>query len=76
MRALNTSFLDKSGDATCLGADDGAGIYIMLRMIETKKPGLYVFHRGEERGGIGAKATVTKHAEFFKKGGYEQCIAF
>lgn len=69
-------FLDKSGDATCLGADDGAGIYIMLRMIEAKKPGLYVFHRGEERGGIGAKATVAKHAEFFKKGGYEQCIAF
>jgi len=52
--------IDKSGlvwtkDGSCLGADDGAGVYLLLRMIEAKVPGLYVFHRGEERGCLGSK---------------------
>lgn len=37
-----------------LGADDGAGIWIMLNMIEAARPGLYVFHRGEEQGCLGS----------------------
>lgn len=37
-----------------LGADDGAGVYIALRMIEAKIPALYVFHRAEEKGGLGS----------------------
>ena len=41
-------------DSTCLGADDTVGNYLMLTMIEEKIPGLYIFHRGEERGGIGS----------------------
>ncbi len=39
-----------------LGADDGSGIYIMLRMIQAKIPGAYIFHVGEEKGGIGSNA--------------------
>lgn len=61
-------------DAGCLGADDGAGIYVMLRMIEEKVSGTYVFHRGEERGGIGSRAMVRDHAEWAKK--FHMCVAF
>jgi hypothetical protein len=37
-----------------LGADDATGIFIMRRMIEAGVPGLYIFHRGEECGGLGS----------------------
>jgi len=37
-----------------LGADDGAGCYLMLEMIDAGVEGRYVFHRAEEHGGIGA----------------------
>lgn len=71
---LGHIFLDKSVPAGCLGADDGAGIYIMLKMIEAKVPGSYIFHRGEEKGGVGARAVVAKQAGLFKQ--YSACIAF
>jgi hypothetical protein len=38
----------------CLGADDGAGLWMMLEMIKAGKPGYYVFHRDEEVGGLGS----------------------
>lgn len=38
-----------------LGADDGAGVFIMVNMIAANVPGRYVFHRAEERGALGAK---------------------
>jgi hypothetical protein len=38
----------------CLGADDGAGMWILLHMIAAGVPGLYIFHAGEEVGGIGS----------------------
>lgn len=38
-----------------LGADDGAGIWLMLEMIKAQRPGLYIFHRSEEVGGLGSK---------------------
>jgi len=38
----------------CLGADDGTGMFLMFMLMRKKVPGLYVFHRGEERGGIGS----------------------
>ncbi|WP_225011269.1 M28 family peptidase [Novosphingobium percolationis] len=37
-----------------LGADDGAGVWIMLNMIAAGRPGLYLFHRGEEQGCLGS----------------------
>jgi hypothetical protein len=61
----------KSG---CLGADDGAGIYVLLRMLAADVPGTYIFHRGEERGGIGANAMLAKHRDWLKK--FNQCVAF
>lgn len=49
----------RSKSGTCLGADDGAGVWMLLKMIEAKVPGAYVFHRGEERGCIGSYAMAT-----------------
>lgn len=37
-----------------LGADDGAGVAILLHMIDNRVPGYYIFFQGEEKGGIGS----------------------
>jgi hypothetical protein len=41
-------------ESNCLGADCSAGVWIMLELIRARKPGLYIFHRDEESGGIGS----------------------
>lgn len=43
-----------TGGNTCLGADDGVGVYLMVEMALAGVPGLYIFHAGEEKGGIGS----------------------
>ena len=45
--------MSKAGP-NCLGADDTAGVWLMCEMIRAERPGLYVFHRGEEKGGVGS----------------------
>ena len=45
---------------SCLGADDGAGIWLALEMIGAKVPGLYIFHREEETGGRGSTYIANK----------------
>lgn len=60
--AFGHLFLEDQKSAGVLGADDGAGVYLMLEMIKAKVPAKYIFHAGEERGGIGAKAFVTNPA--------------
>lgn len=67
-------FLAEPDDATCLGADDGAGIYIMIKMMEAGVPGTYVFHRGEEKGCIGSREMLVKEPEWLKQ--FDACIAF
>ena len=49
----------------CLGADDGAGVYIMRRMIQAGVPGLYVFHRAEETGCEGSKWATRNNWELY-----------
>ncbi len=46
---------------TILGADDKAGMTILLYMIEKNIPGLYYFFLGEERGCIGSRKVASKH---------------
>jgi len=61
-------FLDSTkGSSGCLGADDGAGVYLLLQMIRAKVPGTYIFHEGEECGGIGSKSLLSAHREWLKK---------
>lgn len=57
-----------------LGADDGAGVWLLLEMIQAGVPGSYIFHRGEERGGIGSSGMAKHHADFLKK--HTHAIAF
>ena len=59
---------------TCLGADDTVGVWIMRRMIEAERPGLYIFHRGEERGGLGSQ-WIANH-EPGRLDGIQAAIAF
>jgi hypothetical protein len=66
-------FLYKN-DGTPLGADDGAGIWLLLQMIEANVPGYYIFHRGEERGGVGSKGMAAIHSRFISK--FNAAIAF
>lgn len=39
---------------SCLGADDTAGVFLAHQMIVADVPGYYLFHWGEEIGGIGS----------------------
>lgn len=57
-----------------LGADDKLGVWIMLKMIKHGTPGLYVFHVGEERGGIGSRYISDRTPELVK--GMQRCVAF
>lgn len=57
-----------------LGADDGAGVWLLLEMISAKVPGTYIFHRGEEKGGIGSKAVAKNFPTWLKK--FTHAIAF
>lgn len=59
---------------TLLGADDKAGVVIMLNMIENNIPGLYYFFIGEEVGRIGSTAAYKNHNNIFKE--YKRCISF
>ncbi len=70
---LNQLFSD---GRQCLGADDGTGIYLMLCLLEAGIPGLYIFHRGEERGGIGSRhiASTAGRTGLFE--GIQQAVAF
>lgn len=58
--------LDHESEASCLGADCTAGVWLMRRMILAGKPGLYIFHRGEECGGKGSKY-LAKHGNVLWK---------
>ena len=53
-------------DSNCLGADDGAGIWLMCEMIERGVEGLYIFHRDEEIGGKGSQFIVKETPELVK----------
>lgn len=53
--------LIKTDGTSILGADDKAGVTIMLNMIENQIPGLYYFFLGEEVGCVGSKKVAEKH---------------
>jgi hypothetical protein len=63
----------KTDGKTTLGADDKAGVTVMLYMIENKIPGLYYFFIGEEVGCIGS-GMAAKYGDFMGK--YDRIISF
>ena len=73
LAAWRGELIPLSNNAECLGADDGAGVYTALKMIEAKVPALYVFHRQEEIGGNGSQWIADSNPEFLK--GIKRCIS-
>lgn len=67
---IGAQFIESDGK-TILGADDKAGMTVLLYMIENKVPGLYYFFIGEEVGGIGSSAASSLNFSNYKK-----CISF
>lgn len=56
--------------AGCLGADDGAGLAVMINLMAHGVLGGYCFTTGEECGGIGAEAVRTQAEPFLKQYNY------
>lgn len=56
-----------------LGADDAAGMAVLWSLMNAKVPGYYVFTRGEECGGVGAKYLAGK-VDFLSQ--FDRAIAF
>lgn len=63
----------RTNGKSILGADDKAGVTILLYLIEKKVPGLYYFFIGEEVGCIGS-GLAAKRTEIFKH--YDRIISF
>jgi hypothetical protein len=59
-----------------LGADDKAGVVVLMYMIANKVPGVYWFFIGEERGGLGSRHVVNNidNYEFMK--GKKKVVSF
>lgn len=68
---INGDFIETDG-STILGADDKAGVTIMLYMIEHNIPGTYAFFIGEECGGVGS--SDSSKDPIWKE--YDRCISF
>jgi len=66
-------FIETDG-TTLLGADDRAGVVIMMYMIEHNVPGLYYFFIGEESGTVGSSNILKDKPEIFEP--YKKCISF
>ncbi len=52
----------KTDGKTILGADDKAGMLVLLYMIENNVPGVYYFFVGEEVGCVGSRKVSTDYA--------------
>lgn len=70
---VNKQQIVSTDGTTILGADDKAGVTLMLWMIKNNVPGLYYFFIGEEVGCIGSGAAST-YGEFIGK--YDRMISF
>jgi len=64
----------RTDGSTVLGADDKAGVVILLYMIENEIPGTYYFFIGEESGMAGSKGILRIKRDWFNK--FKRCISF
>lgn len=72
---MNILYLTNGSDG-CLGADNGAEIWLMLNLIKRGIHGVYVFHRREEAWGKGSFYFSNKYSNFIKSLGVRKCISF
>jgi hypothetical protein len=66
----------KTDGTTILGADDKAGMTVMLYMIEKGVPGLYYFFVGEEVGCVGSGKLSNKWSEYEFSNYIKKVISF
>jgi hypothetical protein len=64
----------RSSRDNVLGADDGAGVAMLAALIADQLPAYYLFTRGEECGGIGAKHVADKYRATLRQ--MKRAIAF
>lgn len=64
----------RTDGTTTLGADDKAGVAIMLWMIKNRVPGVYYFFVGEEVGCVGSGRAASAASDF--RGKYDRMISF
>lgn len=57
-----------------LGADDGAGIHVLAALLTARTPGHYIFTRGEEIGGHGAKYIAENFPDLLAR--FDRAICF
>lgn len=62
----NLMLRDTSDKGSCLGADCAAGVFLILKMIEAKKEGLFCLFRAEEIGGLGSDHFVKNYPLLLK----------
>ena len=65
-----------TGGSTILGADDKAGVTVLLHMMHHNIPGVYYFFIGEERGGIGSHALANVYSTIDHLKGLKRCVSF
>lgn len=73
---LDLLYIDQEAAKTtnCLGADDTAGMWLLLQMIYAGVSGTFVFFRGEEKGGIGSSWAAKHMPEYLTD--FDRAIAF
>jgi hypothetical protein len=69
------NFIGTDG-TSILGADDKAGMTVLLYMISKKIPGLYYFFIGEERGCIGSSRLASVWNNLPISEGITKCVSF
>jgi hypothetical protein len=66
LRILGDTVHVADAQSNCLGADCTAGVWLMVQMIRAEVPGLYIFHRAEECGGVGSAHIAETTPELVK----------
>ncbi len=65
-----------SDGTTILGADDKAGVTVLLYMMAHSVPGVYYFFVGEESGGIGSGKVADEFRATPHLRGIKKCVSF
>jgi len=80
---VNLLSVQKDGDeiimtdgTSILGADDKAGVTVMLYMMAHNVPGVYYFFIGEERGGIGSYKLAAAYNKYEHLKDLKRCVSF
>lgn len=69
------NFIKTDGN-TILGADDKAGVVLMINMINNNVPGLYYFFISEEIGSVGSSCLSENYDKYDFLNGINQCVSF